>query len=310
MSVPRDLGWELLVVDNNSSDNTRQEVDAFAEHSGLNIRYILEPRTGKSFALNTGIKEANGEIIAFTDDDVLVAPDWLTELAETFKQFDCMGVGGRSIALWNGLARPNWLVTEGPYGLSSGPIPALDLEDEAKETRQAPCGLNMAFRKSAFEQYGLFRIDLGIFGAERIGGEDTEFGRRLILAGEKIVYSSRAVIFHPVDQKRITRNYFLSFYLNMGRAGIREEGWPSGAVLWCGVPRYMFRVLLMKCVRWLTAFGTAKRFCCKARVYFILGQIAEARALLNKGKEDHADFGGAVRPAGTQPDRASTRSGR
>ena len=265
MSVAPDLTWELLVVDNNSTDSTRQEIDAFTERSGLNVRYVSEPRTGKSFALNTGIGEAKGEIIAFTDDDVLVAPEWLTELMETFKQFECIGVGGRSIALWNGFARPNWLTTEGPYRLSTVPIvAAVDLGEEVKETAQAPFGLNMAFKKSAFEQYGLFRTDLGPSGAKRVLAEDTEFGRRLMRAGKKVLYSPKVVVFHPVLPNRITNGHFLSSYLNLGRAQIREAGWPCPTVLWFGVPRYLFRTLLMRCLTWLIALESAKRFYYKA----------------------------------------------
>src|SRR5579862_9298835 len=147
MTVPADLKWELLVVDNNSTDNTRIVVTDFLRKSGLNGRYISEPRQGLCYARNRGVAEASGEIIAFTDDDVRVTSDWLRELAGTFRKFDCMGVGGKSVPAWNGLAKPAWLVTTGPYNLSRGPILDFDMGNVAKEIQYPPWGLNMAFRR-------------------------------------------------------------------------------------------------------------------------------------------------------------------
>src|SRR6266576_376499 len=100
MSVPRDLEWELIVVDNNSTDNTRAVVQKFARTAGLTISYFFEAKQGLCHARNAGVANANGEVIAFTDDDVRVAPQWIRELAATFRQFDCIGVAGKSVPAW------------------------------------------------------------------------------------------------------------------------------------------------------------------------------------------------------------------
>ncbi|PYU26752.1 MAG: hypothetical protein DMG30_01210 [Acidobacteria bacterium] len=277
MSVPPNLKWELVVVDNNSTDNTRGVVEEFARTSGLNVRYMFEPGQGSSRARNTGVANSTSEIIAFTDDDVEVSPEWLRELAGAFTEFDCMGVGGRSIPTWNGLCRPDWLITAGRYRLVSGPILDFDLGDQARELRVAPWGLNMAFRRVAFEKYGLFRTDLGISGSRRrITGGDTEFGNRLLRGGEKIVYSPKAVVLHPVVQLRITKNYFLEYYFCLGRTNVRQERWPAESVLYFGVPRYLFRELLGNGAQWLVALNRKKKFYYKAQMYHSLGQIAEA----------------------------------
>jgi glycosyltransferase involved in cell wall biosynthesis len=278
MSVPPDLDWELIVVDNNSTDNTRAVVMEFLRTSGLNGRYIFDPRQGLCHARNRGVAEAAGEIIAFTDDDVRVTPDWLRELAGTFREFDCTGVAGKSIPAWNGLAKPAWLVTTGPYCLSRGPILDFDLGNEAKEIQYPPWGLNMAFRKIAFEKYGGFRTDLDVSGSGGLLGGDIEFGKRLLHLGHKIAYSPKAIVFHPVEQRRITKNYFLRYYFRVGRTEIRLEGWPEGAVLYFGIPRYMFRTLLERCKIWLFTLGAEERFYRKARVYSLIGQMCEARA--------------------------------
>ena len=155
MDVPSETEWELLLVDNNSNDRSRGEIEAFADRTNLNIRYIWEPRIGKSYALNRGIGEARGEIIAFTDDDVLVSREWLRELRHAFNHFNCLGVGGRCNPAWGGLARPDWLVATGLHRLSmlSGAILEFDFGDDAMEIPIAPWGLNMAFKRAAFEKY-------------------------------------------------------------------------------------------------------------------------------------------------------------
>jgi glycosyltransferase involved in cell wall biosynthesis len=88
-----EISWEVIVVDNNSSDDTRTAVEEFAGTSGLSVRYLFEGRQGKSFALNTGIVAARGEVLAFTDDDVEVASGWVTGIWEGFQKHDCAGIG-------------------------------------------------------------------------------------------------------------------------------------------------------------------------------------------------------------------------
>ena len=90
--VPEGTNWEILVVDNNSDDGTAAVCKAFLEKSPDRYRYVFETRQGKSFALNTGIKYARGDIIAFTDDDVIVEQDWLGALLRAFDENVCAGV--------------------------------------------------------------------------------------------------------------------------------------------------------------------------------------------------------------------------
>src|ERR1700690_361651 len=78
--LPDTLQWEVLVLDNNSRDKTRAVVEEFCREFPGRFRYVLEARQGKSHALNSGIREACGDIVAFTDDDVLLEPSWLHNL--------------------------------------------------------------------------------------------------------------------------------------------------------------------------------------------------------------------------------------
>ena len=275
MTVPPELEWELLVVDNNSTDNTRATVEEFAKTAAFNVRCVFEPRQGLCHARNAGVANAKGEIIVFTDDDVFVAPEWLRELMDTFRKFDCAGAGGKNVPLWAGLARPKWLCPPGTYYLGDGPLLDLDLGEEATLTNVPPWGLNMAFKKSAFEKYGLFRTDLDLVGSGGLLGGDIDFGKRLIRAGEKIAYSPKAVVHHPVTEHRITRAYFLSYYLRLGRTYARLNPLPPEAVLWFGVPCWIFIELSKSCLSWMTTFETVKRFYYKAHTYCYLARISE-----------------------------------
>src|SRR5688500_12237699 len=84
MVVPRGLNWELLIVDNGSSDDTRSVADGFMSRAGLHARYVCEPSPGLSRARNRGMDEARGDMLAFIDDDVLVESTWIGEIAREF----------------------------------------------------------------------------------------------------------------------------------------------------------------------------------------------------------------------------------
>ncbi|WP_198245572.1 glycosyltransferase [methane-oxidizing endosymbiont of Gigantopelta aegis] len=89
------IQWEVLLVDNNSTDNTKQVTEDFNQSSSLNIRYIFEQKQGLSYARNRGINEAKGTYLMFIDDDIRVTENWLQSIYSTFKQYDCDAVGGR-----------------------------------------------------------------------------------------------------------------------------------------------------------------------------------------------------------------------
>src|SRR5579875_1084824 len=93
MTVPSSVRWELLVADNNSSDDTRAVVQEFGQHALMEVRYLFVAQQGKSFALNAAIQQARGEIIAFTDDDVTFDPKWLINLKRGLDEWGCMAVG-------------------------------------------------------------------------------------------------------------------------------------------------------------------------------------------------------------------------
>jgi len=94
-TLPDSVDWEVLVVDNNSSDRTSQVVKSFSQRYPGRFRYLFELRAGKSRALNAGIQEARGNVLAFIDDDVVVEPTWLHNLTVNLNNGEWAGAGGR-----------------------------------------------------------------------------------------------------------------------------------------------------------------------------------------------------------------------
>jgi len=269
LAVPGELTWEVVLVNNNSSDSTEKIIENFAGTSGLNVQHAFEPRQGKVFALNTGIRKARGEIIAFTDDDVLLDSGWLVGLESTFARFSCIGVGGKVVPVLN-QPQPKWLEIEDQQVVGH-----FDYGAEPKEINLPPIGGNMAFRRAAFEKYGLFRIELGPDSSEIGGNEDDEFGRRLLNAGEKIVYSPAAIAYLPIESYRLTKDYFLRWFYSMGKANMRARMWPQDASCYFGVPRYFFGAALRNSLRWVFTLDEKRRFQYKLRFYRAMGGIRE-----------------------------------
>jgi len=271
---PKHCVWELLIVDNNSTDGTREVVNQFAVNADFPVRYIFEKQQGRSAALNAGIREARGEIVAFTDDDVILHQDWLCKLKVTFDTYDCSAVAGRVLPQWS-RAKPDWLVMEGQFAIVN-----FDLGDELKEVQVPPLGANSAFRKDIFEKYGLFRLDLGVNGSSHtITCDDTEFGERLIRGGETIIYCPSALIYHPVDPSRTTKKYFLSWYYYNGVSLTRMAGLHEKGVCWFGAPRWLYREALTNLTKWMLAIHPNRRFHHKLGTYRSIGQIIESRRL-------------------------------
>ena len=273
LDVPAGLDWELLVVDNNSTDDTRAVVERAAALAGLPCRYLFEATPGKSFALNAGIAGARGELLAFTDDDVTFDRGCLRALLAEFDSPDCAGVGGQIVPVWPA-PPPRWYSASGPYALlpavvryqfeSSGPV------------IKPPYGANMAYRHEMFERYGLFRTDIGPRAGEMIRGEDSEFGLRVLAGGERVVYAPRAMVYHPVEPERMTLRYFERYYYGEGRMEMRVFPLPPGTVRWLGIPRYYYRGLVEHLLRWWTSLNPQARAFHRLSSWRLLGNMAEA----------------------------------
>ena len=265
--------WEVLVIDNNSNDQTPNVVNEFATRYPGRFRYIFEPQQGKSRALNTGIRESRGDVLAFVDDDVTVAPTWLWNLTAGLRNGQWAGAGGRVLPART-FSPPSWLKIESAYAF--GPLALFDPRLEAGQLTEAPLGNNMAFRKEMFENYGGFRTDLGPCPGNEIRSEDSEFADRLLAAGERLRYEPSAVVHHVVPDNRVRKKYFSDWWYDKARSEMRTFGVPSDTRWFvAGIPLYLFRRLIVWTLRWMIAVEPAARFECKLKVWQVAGYISE-----------------------------------
>ena len=165
----------MLVVDNNSTDQTRAVAEDYCRNFPGRFRYVFEPAQGLSRARNAGIHQAQGEIIAFIDDDVIAEPTWLQNLTAPLIDGQWAGAGGRIVPPPD-FSPPDWLDGWRRNGPSRRSLALVRSWDQAGEMNRPPYGANMAFRKNMFEKYGNFRVDLGRCGTKLLMGEDIEFG--------------------------------------------------------------------------------------------------------------------------------------
>jgi glycosyltransferase involved in cell wall biosynthesis len=271
-TLPERAQWEVLVVDNNSTDQTREVVQDFSDRYPGRFRYLRESRPGKSFALNSGVQAAAGDVLAFTDDDVRAEPQWLQSLTSGLESGAWAGAGGRVLAEWAG-SQPRWLPSEGRYSMA--PLALFDRGEAAGELEDNPFGVNMAFRKAMFEKYGGFRTDLG----PRAGSsgpqknEDAEFGRRLLQAGERFRYEPEAAVYHHVPENRLRKEYFLAWWFDKARSDVYELGNTDGGARIWGVPVHLFRRLVVATLRWIVAARSSHRFYRKIQVWYLAGEI-------------------------------------
>jgi glycosyltransferase involved in cell wall biosynthesis len=264
---PPDCTVEIIVVDNNSTDDTRAVVEQAVAESRWPIRYALELQQGKSYALNRGLALASGDILALTDDDVLPDEQWLVRIVGQFRTRDVVFVFGKVLPRWEVPPPPEMLTTSARD--IWGPLALIDYGDEPLAydaatfgTRRLPIGANLAIRRAAVEQVGAWRTDLGKVDNSLIAGEDHELCVRLFQAGlYDGVYDPAVVVQHFVPRSRLRRSYFRRWFYWHGRTMARM----SDAIFHeidltrvphvAGVPRFVYREFLAQVVRWIRCVG-------------------------------------------------------
>lgn len=255
--------WEVIVVDNNSPDETRTVVEAAAATFPVDLRYLFEREQGRSPALNAGIRAARGAIIATTDDDVRVPADWLNRAAEGLERMQCEYVGGPVLPIWS-VPPPAWIPSRG--GKQWAVIALLDYGPEPIEFwRRVPLGVNMAFRREAFERAGLLDPNTGRRAGTLLGQEVREWCIRARKAGVRGFYVPTLVLEHIIPADRLRKRYFRRWFFWRGisrallyeRSGLDME-FPERTVHdfsrvphIAGVPRYLYRSAASNLVGWV-----------------------------------------------------------
>lgn len=262
------LTWNLIVVDNNSTDDTRAVVASRADTYPVALKYLFEPRQGKSNALNTGLNEIDAAVVVFTDDDVRVTPSWLDAACRTILDDDTIDYAGGPVAPIWGAAAPAWL--DQSRSDLWGTLAILDYGADSfvfEERRRVPLGANMAVRRTLIDRIGGFDPDLGRRGKSLLGQEQAEFFCRSRAAGARGRYVPAMRLYHHVPAARLTREYFRRWWFWKGVSKARlEQRHPrtelgldlSEVPRIAGVPRFMLGSALRDVRGWLSGLLTAR----------------------------------------------------
>jgi glycosyltransferase involved in cell wall biosynthesis len=270
-TVPPGVAYEVLVVDNNSTDHTRSVCEEFC--SRLPLRYLFQPKQGKSYALNLGIEEARGRLLIFTDDDVDLTPDWIFAYWRgTQAHPDVSVFGGRCYPRWVNPV-PRWLEIHAADILSHIAI-YFDRGEVELPMNIAFVGANMAVRRAAFGDRIRYRQDVSITAGDRRrikGAEENLLMKELYAAGNKGMYFPDAIIhhryLHPATE-RYVRQWHISAGINEVRLGevskehllfmVPRYYWKQAALhaakycltRWCGPPRIWLKAEIQMAHAW------------------------------------------------------------
>lgn len=216
LNIPHSIQWELLIIDNNSSDLTSQLVQYFLDRKILPLRYMHEANQGLSHARNRGVIESKGDVIAFIDDDVIVPVDWLIQVHRAFTLYDVDVISGKVILNFEDVL-PAWLDNEFEHCFG-----AFDRGDQVAiftnpNDGMVGIGANICFRRKVFQRIGLFDIATGRHGDKLLMGEETELIRRVLINGGKCTYFPDMYIYHIAGSEKVSKKYVLQWHYRFGQ---------------------------------------------------------------------------------------------
>jgi glycosyltransferase involved in cell wall biosynthesis len=227
------FNYEVVVVDNNSTDKTRSIVEEFIAAGHNNLRYLFEERQGKSHALNTGLQAVRGWAYVITDDDFVLPPDWARGIYDGFAQHpDVSFVSGKVLPLWQA-EPPAWLTDRHWSALAMADYG--DKQFITDESNQI-CLLACAFRVDDVVAVGGYHGELGPQKGRTGATEDLDLLIRLWKSGRKGLYLPHVSFRHKATADRLTKNYHRRWHRDHGRSYAimrSEETEKALGVLWC-----------------------------------------------------------------------------
>lgn len=208
--------YEILLVDNNCTDNTREICEAFVNaHKDVAFRYVVETEQGLSAARNKGIKEAKGDIIVYIDDDALVDTWYLRTIVEYMSDHpEISAVGGPIIPSYEDTEEPKWM-THYTKELLCGFL-YYGEEERSFPGDRYPGGGNAAYRAEVFEKVGLFNTALGRKGNSLMGAEEKDIFDKMKAQGMRFMYLPKMILHHIIPQKKLEKDYFDRLTLQIG----------------------------------------------------------------------------------------------
>ena len=242
--------YEIVLVNNNSTDNIENECRRFqADYPDIRFRYFLETNQGLSYARNCGIRNAQGDLLVYVDDDATVNPEYLRTYSDFFTHHpEAVAAGGPILPVYE-TEEPEWM-SHYTRQLITG---KLFLGNNQREFPRGafPGGGNACYRKSVFDTIGLFNVELGRKGNSLIGAEEKDLFDKMTPHGMHFYYLPNAILYHIIPPHKLTQDYFdrLTYgigvseryrtqqisrkkYLN--RLCKEAVKWGGTIALWCG----------------------------------------------------------------------------
>lgn len=257
-SAPSAINWELLVIDNASTDSTASEVKALLP-AHPELKYFSEPNPGISFARNKALRKFRGDLLCFLDDDATVEKDYIEKIYKAWKDEEWGMAGGRIVSDFQ-IEPPAW-VKKLPPRLTNGPLCVFDNgeQHELMKPYAVPTGCNMLLTREAIKLIGDFDTALGRKGKSLRGGDDTSYGLRAWKAGLKIGYCGSITVRHYVSDERLNRWYFIRWKFHAALYGEDEKLEPGTKIIF-GVPRFLYKDLAVAAWRFLVSIFCGAAF--------------------------------------------------
>lgn len=242
-TLPSDLKVDVIVVNNNSTDNTAQVVEEMTTRFvDIGFKYLFEPEQGRSQAVNAGLRVAEGDLISTIDDDEQISQDWYVEIHKIFNErWDAVDFAGGKILPNLEIEPPEWVEP-----LKEGALCWRDFgDDEWTYDENSPMitGAHGIFKKSIFERIGFYNEALGVRGKGFLGGEDEVFYDQLIQHGFRGIYLPKLVVHHDVPARRLTKAFYRRWLIGVGMsrrlADLHYKPIPGTRLF--AIPRWMFK---------------------------------------------------------------------
>jgi glycosyltransferase involved in cell wall biosynthesis len=300
---------EVIVVDNGSSDNTRQVIAQAAKDFPAPFRVVWETVPGKTAALNAGFRSAAGDVFALTDDDVQVDERWLATIREIFSDPTIALVGGRVDPLWQ-QPPPWWLGVDGDerlYSDLSSPLALLHYGVAQELGARTAVGANMAVRRGVLDRLGGLTPDLGRRRGTLLCGEDHDLCQRATAAGLRCEYRPEMQVRHWVPAERARLRYFTRWFFWSGVTHAILEAYALADSGGRSAERHFLRQLILSSFRAAARLLTGRpRKAVKAAMdaAFAAGYLVQRIKYLTRGtptlSRRDADAGTVRQQAGVQ----------
>lgn len=271
--APDGLSVTILVVDNNSEDDTEQVVHDIAAQATRRVHYVRETRQGLSHARNAGIRAGAGELIGFVDDDEEIDAQWYHAVAREFAAEATEFIGGPYLPNWSAPA-PHWLPPG--YHAAIGVVNPKPRSAMDRAFQGNLMGGNAVIRRSVFDRVGMYSTRLGRSGKGLLSEEDAEFFRRLLAAGVHGLHVPDLIIYHYIPRERLTRQYHRRWcYWRGVSQGVLDREMQEPVAYSLGVPRYRIGRAITGLVtlprHLLSTQGQGQAFACELAVWDLLG---------------------------------------